>query len=110
MKRLCALALLAAMAWQLPAPCQAQAMGKVIKKVAPEFPGEASRRKITGGVLKARIEVDAGGSVTAVEIVEATPPRATVFNDAAITALKQWKFESSGKAESYEMKMVFTEE
>ena len=110
MKRASALVLLAALAWQAPTACLAQSAGKVIKKVAPEFPGEAVRNKITGGVLKARLEVDAAGSVTAVEVVEATPPKASVFNDAAITALKQWKFEPSGKSETYEMKMVFTEE
>jgi len=110
MKRALALVLFAALAWQAPAICQAQSVGKVIKKVAPEFPPEATRKKVKEGVLKARLEVDAAGSVTAVEVVEATPPKASVFNDAAITALKQWKFEPSGKSETYEMKMVFTEE
>ena len=83
---------------------------KVIKKVPPEFPEEAARKKISEGVIKAKLTVDGGGSVTNVEVVEASPPKAKVFGDAATSALKQWKFEGTGKVESVEIKLVFSEE
>lgn len=83
---------------------------KIIKKVPPEFPGEAQRKGITEGVLKAKLSIDGSGSVTEVAILEATPPKAKIFNDAATTALNQWKFEASGKPQSFELKLVFSME
>lgn len=91
------------------APVPALADGpKVIKKVPPEFPGEAQRKGIFEGVLKAKVSVDANGAVTEVAILEATPPKAKIFNEAATTALTQWKFEASGKPASVELKLVFS--
>lgn len=94
------------------APNLAHADGapKILKKVPPEFPGEATRKGITDGVLKAKLSIDGGGAVTGVEIVEATPAKAKIFNDAATTALNQWKFEASGKPQTFELKLVFTQE
>jgi protein TonB len=89
---------------------QAQSMPKVLKKVPPEFPEEAVRKKVTEGVIKAKLSVDGSGSVTNVEVVEATPAKAKVFSEAAIAALSKWKFESTGKGESFEIKLVFSEE
>lgn len=82
---------------------------KIIKKVPPEFPEEAIRKKVTEGVIKAKLTVDGGGSVTNVEVVEATPPKAKIFSEAAIAALKLWKFEPS-KGGEVEIKLVFSEE
>ena len=81
---------------------------KVIKKVPPEFPGEAVRKNITDGVLKAKLLIDGAGSVTDVQIVEAAPSKAKVFNESAVAALSKWKFEASGKNESVEIKLVFS--
>lgn len=83
---------------------------KVVKKVPPEFPPEAARKGITDGVLKANLSIDAGGAVTDVQIVEATPSKAKIFNDAAVEALKKWKFEAPGKATNYELKLVFQQD
>lgn len=88
----------------------AQAAPKVLKKIAPEFPEEAVRKQITDGVLKARLVTDAQGAVTDVSIVDAAPFKARVFTAAAVTALKQWRFEASGKAETFELKIVFQQE
>lgn len=93
-----------------PATAHADGPPKILKKVPPEFPGEATRKGITDGVLKAKLSVDGSGAVTEVAIVEATPPKAKVFNDAATTALNQWKFEASGKPQSFELKLVFSME
>ncbi|MEK8030558.1 energy transducer TonB [Ideonella sp. DXS29W] len=94
------------------APNVARADGtpKVVKKVPPEFPGEATRKGITDGVLKAKLSIDGNGAVTEVAIVEATPPKAKIFSDAATAALNQWKFEATGKAQSFELKLVFSQE
>jgi protein TonB len=93
-----------------PAPAWADNVPKVIKKVPPEFPEEATRKKISEGVIKAKLTVDGGGSVTNVEVVDASPPKAKVFSEAAISALSKWKFEATGKGESFEIKLVFSEE
>lgn len=83
---------------------------KVLKKVPPEFPGEAARKGVTDGVLKVKISIDGSGAVSDVAVVEATPPKAKIFSDAAISALKQWKFEGNGSAQSTEMKLVFQQD
>jgi TonB family protein len=83
---------------------------KVLKKVPPDFPGEAARKGITEGVLRASLSIDDKGSVTAVDIVEATPAKAKVFTTAAVDALKQWKFEGSGKPQTTELKLVFQQD
>ncbi|MEW6705170.1 MAG: energy transducer TonB [Pseudomonadota bacterium] len=83
---------------------------RVLKKVPPEFPAEAARRGVSEGVLKASLAIDGQGAVTQVTIVEATPAKAKVFNDAATDALKQWKFEPTGKAQTFELKLVFQQE
>lgn len=93
-----------------PATAHADGPPKILKKVPPEFPGEATRRGITDGVLKAKLSIDGNGAVTEVAIVETTPAKAKVFNDAATTALNQWKFEASGKPQSFELKLVFSME
>lgn len=83
---------------------------KVLKKVAPEFPEEASQRGVTDGVLTAKLSLDASGGVTAVEIVDAKPVRAKVFTQAATKALSKWQFDVGGKAQSTEVKLVFQSE
>ncbi|MBT9599445.1 MAG: energy transducer TonB [Vitreoscilla sp.] len=93
-----------------PATALADPAPKIVKKVPPDFPGEATRKGITDGVLKAKLSIDGNGAVTEVAIVEATPPKAKIFNDAATTALAQWKFEAGGKPTTYELKLVFSQE
>jgi protein TonB len=83
---------------------------KILKKVPPEFPGEAVRKNITEGTVKARLSVDGQGAVTDVQIVEAMPAKARIFSEAAIAALSKWKFEPSGKGEIFEIKLVFSQE
>lgn len=102
--------LAAALALSLLVAGPALADPKVLKKVPPEFPEEASRKNITDGTLKAKLSIDGSGAVTDVQIVDATPARAKVFNAAAIAALSKWRFEGSGKGESVEIKLVFAQE
>ncbi len=85
----------------------AHAAPKVIKKVPPEFPREASQKGISTGVIKAKLTFEADGKVSEVEIVEAEPKR--VFDRAVKQALMEWKFEPGEKA-THEVKLVFKNE
>lgn len=85
----------------------AQASPKVIKKVPPEFPAEASKKGISSGSVKAKMTIEADGKVSDVEIVEAEPKR--VFDRAVKSALMEWKFEPGEKA-THEVKLVFKNE
>ncbi|MBA4218436.1 MAG: energy transducer TonB [Proteobacteria bacterium] len=85
----------------------AHATPKVVKKVPPDFPREASQKGISTGVVKAKLSIDANGSVTDVEILEAEPKR--VFDRAVKAALMEWKFEP-GEKTTHEVKLVFKNE
>ena len=85
----------------------AQATPKVIKKVPPEFPSEASKKGISTGSVKAKMTIEADGKVSDVEIVEAEPKR--VFDRAVKAALMEWKFEPGEKG-THEVKLVFKNE
>lgn len=94
----------------VPAPALADGAPKIVKKVPPEFPAEATRKGVSDGVLKAKLSIDGAGAVTEVAIVEATPAKAKIFNESATAALNQWKFEGTGKAQSFEVKLVFSQD
>ncbi|WP_457421290.1 energy transducer TonB [Roseateles sp. P5_E7] len=85
----------------------AHAVPKVVKKVPPEFPNEAAKKGISTGSVKAKLNIEADGKVSSVEIIEAEPKR--VFDRAVIAALMEWKFEPGEKA-SHEVKLVFKNE
>ena len=85
----------------------AQAAPKVVKKVPPEFPAEASKKGISTGSVKAKLIIEADGKVSDVEIVEAEPKR--VFDRAVKSALMEWKFEP-GEKTTHEVKLVFKNE
>ena len=91
----------------VPHKAQADGAPKVIKKVAPDFPPEAARKHITDGVVKARLNIDGAGAVTDVSVTQVSPSNAKVFNEAAVSALSQWRFEPSGKGQSAEITLVF---
>ncbi len=86
----------------------AHADAKVLKKVAPEYPGEAIKKNISAGSVRAKIAIAGDGKVSGVEVVEAEPKR--IFDRAAIEALSQWKFEGTGAAQTHEVKLVFKSE
>jgi len=85
----------------------AQATPKIVKKVPPDFPAEATKKGISTGVVKAKLVIEADGKVSDVEIVEAEPKR--VFDRAVKSALMEWKFEAGEKA-THEVKLVFKNE
>lgn len=85
----------------------AHASPKVVKKVPPEFPREATQKGISAGSVKAKLSIEADGKVSSVEILEAEPKR--VFDRAVKEALMEWKFEPGEKA-THEVKLVFKNE
>ena len=66
---------------------------KLVNRVEPTFPRGYDADK---GTVRARLQVDARGAVTGVDIVEANPPR--VFDRTVRTALQQWRYEPTGEA------------
>lgn len=61
---------------------------KVIKKVVPEYPKEAKEQRIQG-IVVLECQTDKDGNVRDVKVLKGHP----VLNQAAIDAVKQWKFE-----------------
>ena len=66
---------------------------KLINRVEPSFPRGVDAER---GTVRARLQVDARGNVTSVDIVEANPPR--VFDRTVRSALQQWRYEPTGEA------------
>lgn len=86
----------------------AMAAPKVLKKVPPEFPAAATKKSITSGSVKARMNIGPDGKVVDVEILEAVPPR--IFDRAVTDALMEWRFEGNGEKQTHEVKLVFNNE
>lgn len=70
------------------APAVAQER-ELVEAEAPEFPRAAERREIEGHVV-VRYNVSAEGTVSDVEVVEATP--AGIFERAVMRALENWRY------------------
>lgn len=79
---------------------------RIVKKVPPEFPADVNG--VNAGTVRAKLAIDGAGKVTDVTILDATPRR--VFDRAASTALMGWRFEGTGAPQSYEVKLVFSED
>ena len=82
----------AAVAPPRAAPAPAREI-KLVTRVEPTFPRGFDN---DSGTVRARLQVDARGTVTGVDIVEAIPPR--VFDRNVRTALQQWRYEPTGEA------------
>ena len=65
---------------------------KLINRVEPGFPRGVDAER---GTVRARLQVDARGNVTSVDIVESNPPR--VFDRTVRSALQQWRYEPTGE-------------
>ncbi|WP_228710819.1 M56 family metallopeptidase [Saccharobesus litoralis] len=63
-------------------------------RIKPKYPLQAAQNKTEGSVVL-KFDVTASGAVQNVEVVNAKP--AYVFDKAAVTALKQWKYSAPGR-------------
>jgi periplasmic protein TonB len=70
-----------------------------------EFPREAVKAGVDKGEVKVKVSIDATGSVTDVQIVEAKPPR--IFDRAVRASLAKWKFNAGDANRSYETVIEF---
>ncbi len=77
---------------------------KPVKKVKPVYPREAEQQHIQGSV-KVRLNVDVEGNVTEVQVLSADPPG--VFEEAVLTAVKQYKFKKDGASYQADQLVVF---
>jgi len=64
------------------------------KRIEPKYPVKAAQDGTEGSVVL-KFNVEADGSVSHVEVVNAKP--AYVFDKSAVTALKQWRYKETGK-------------
>lgn len=85
-------AVLVAVAAALPAFAQeeittANALGRVVKKVAPTFPVAAKQLNVTG-TQDVQIVVDEQGNVTDAKVLKGN----ALFTQSSLAAVKEWKF------------------
>lgn len=76
-----------------------------LRRVEPEYPPKALASN-TEGVVVAHVTIEKDGSVSAVQIVRAQPPR--LFDQAATKALMQWKFSRTDEAVLGEVELRFS--
>jgi protein TonB len=88
-----------------PAPTPVPAALRLVTRVDPDFPREATQAGVDQGSVKARMTLDAGGNVTRVEIVEANPRR--VFDRAVVRALSQWRYSDGAAGRTVDMEIAF---
>ena len=84
-------------------PPATEAVTRLISRVDPEFPREAAGYE--QGNVKARMTLDATGSVTRVEILAANPRR--VFDRSVVRALTQWRYNEGAAGRTVDMEVDF---
>jgi len=75
---------------------------KLIYKVTPKYPQELKQNEI-GGVVRLSISVSPNGSVTSISTIGGHP----VLVDAAIVAVKQWKYVPTDHTTMTEVRLDF---
>jgi protein TonB len=88
-----------------PTSAPEPAVPRLLSRVEPDFPTEALRAGIDRGVVRARLSIDGGGSVTHVEILDANPRR--VFDRSVTRALGQWKFNEGSAGRTVDSEVAF---
>jgi TonB family protein len=83
----------------------ANAMARVAKKVAPEYPPAAKQLNVSGS-QEVQITVSAAGDVEDAKVVKGN----AMFTQASVSAVKQWKFQplvKDGAAQRFTTVIVF---
>ena len=78
---------------------------KVISRIEPGFPYEATAAGIDKGRVRARLTIDAKGEVSRVEIIDANPRR--VFDRVVTRTLAQWRFNAGADGRAFEIDIDF---
>lgn len=78
---------------------------EAIKRVEPKYPVEAAR-KSQFGYVTVRYVVDEQGAVIAVDALDSFPEN--VFERSAMTAVKRWKYQPTGKKQLGSVKITFS--
>ncbi|TMN15902.1 energy transducer TonB, partial [Pseudoxanthomonas sp. X-1] len=90
-----------------PRPATPAASGgerRLLSAPPPRYPMDALRAGTSGQVV-VEITIGGDGDVTNARVVQATPPR--VFDRAALTAVKRWKFEPTGATSTTRRTIAF---
>jgi protein TonB len=90
-----------------PAPTPAAASSgerRLLSAPPPRYPMDALRASTSGQVI-VEITIGGDGDVTNARVVQANPPR--VFDRAALTAVKRWKFEPTGATSTTRRTIAF---
>jgi TonB family protein len=90
---------------KVPPPAAPSSVARLVTRVDPEFPREATLAGADRGSVKARLTIDAAGNVTQVEVVEAIPRR--IFDRAVVRALSQWKYTEGPAARHVDVEVDF---
>jgi protein TonB len=77
---------------------------RVLSAPPPRYPMDALRASTSGQVV-VEITIGGDGDVTNARVVEATPAR--IFDRAALTAVKRWKFEPTGATSTTRRTIAF---
>ena len=67
---------------------------RITKRAKVEYPEVARRKKLTGQVV-VRFHLDENGTISRLAVMQAEP--AGIFDDAAVAAVKKWKFQPATK-------------
>lgn len=101
--RTIAAALLLVATVALPQSAQAQDARKVVNRVSPVFPALAKKMNVAG-VVKIEATITAGGTVSNTKVVGGHP----LLVEAAVDALKKWKYEAAGETTTTVVEFRFT--
>ena len=74
-----------------------------VKSVQPDFP-RTTLLRVRKGNVEVKFEVEPGGAVTEASVVDSSNSR---LNDAAVEAVRQWRFKPSPKSHTALVNLVF---
>jgi TonB family protein len=86
-----------------PVHAQEQSARKLLTRVQPKYPEYLLTHEI-GGTVRLNVTVTPGGTVKAVTPLGGNP----ILVDAAVDAVKQWKYAPSETSDTFEVKLEFT--
>ena len=88
--------------WVSPAGAQTAKERKIITRIAPEYPPTLKRLNI-GGLVRIHAVVAPNGTVEHAQLLGGNP----VLGEAAMKAVKQWKYSRADSQQELEVKVEF---